>query len=211
MFTGIIERQGKVIKKENITNALRLQVELGPLAGPVKDGDSIAVNGTCLTVTKKSGQTVFFDVVSETVKKTNLKDIKVGELVNLERAIQAGQPFGGHFVQGHVDGVGSIIKKTNTGTGCRIDISVPSRITNFMIEKGSIAVDGISLTLIDIKKDQISIALIPFTLEQTSLGHKNKGDKVNIEVDLLGKWVNKLLGKMGQSKLTLEGLAGEGF
>ncbi|MEK7450100.1 MAG: riboflavin synthase [Planctomycetota bacterium] len=210
MFTGIVEL-GKVVKKETTGDGFRLTVDIGKLASEIKAGDSIAVNGTCLTVTKKNNNSVSFDVVFETVKRTNLGDFKTGEAVNIEPAIRAGQPFGGHFVQGHIDGIGVISKKETKKTGAVIEIAVPPEFTNLMIEKGSIAVDGCSLTLMDIKKDRFSIALIPFTLQHTTFGEKKKGDQVNVELDIMGKWVNKLLAKMGKSDLTLEQLAGEGF
>lgn len=211
MFTGIIKSSGQVTKTESVRGGLKLTVDIGSLAGEVKPGHSLSLNGACLTVCAQSGSRVSFDVVSETLKRTNLTELTTGEVVNLERAIRAGEPFGGHFVQGHIDGLGTISRKEQKGDECLMEISVSPEFTSLMIEKGSIAVDGISLTIVEAKKDKFSVVLIPYTFQHTTLGKKTRGDKVNIELDIIGKWVSKLLGGIKKSSLTWEQLHQAGF
>ncbi|MBI4711848.1 MAG: riboflavin synthase [Planctomycetes bacterium] len=212
MFTGIIEHLGRVVRAQKVNKGMKLTVDAGNLAKQVKDSDSVAVNGTCLTVTGKKGAHLSFDAVSETLNRTNLGGVKTGSQVNLEQAIRAGQPFGGHFVQGHIDCVGRISNKVKQGEGAVIEISIPPEFSKYLIEKGSIAVDGISLTIAKLGRTSASfqIAVIPFTLKHTTLGKKTAGDTVNIEVDIMGKWVSKLL---AQSDITSGGQqsADEGF
>ena len=211
MFTGIIQHLGQVTQITKRSQGLKLVVNIGPLAKEINPSDSLAINGTCLTVTAKSGKGVTFDVASETLQRTNLGELKKGVRVNIERAIRAGEPFGGHFVSGHIDGVGTITRRVPRGTECLLEVSVPDKLSALMIEKGSVAVDGISLTLVAVKKDRFSVALIPYTMAHTTLGFKGKGDKVNIELDLIGKWVSKLLARPAKSTITPEFLNETGF
>ncbi len=195
MFTGIIQHLGQVKRINKISTGLKLGIDLGPLANQIKPSDSLAVNGVCLTVTAQSKTEAVLDVVSETIKHSTLGQLKTHTRVNLERAIRAGEPFGGHFVQGHVDGIGTIKRLEKKAHESIMEIAVSSELPKLMITKGSIAVDGISLTLVDVRKDRFSVALIPYSLEHTTLGLKTKGQSVNIELDIIGKWVTKLVGQ----------------
>ena len=161
----------------------RLIVSLGGLAKGVKKGASIAVNGTCLTATAIRRGRVSFDVVPETLRKTNLGSLKKGDRVNIERPLRVGGELGGHFVLGHIDGKGTVVAKTGRG----IRVRVPKRLEKYLAPKGSIAIDGVSLTIAKLDGNEIFIALIPHTLKHTTLGFKKKGDKVNIEADYLAK------------------------
>lgn len=172
---------------------LKLAIDAGQIAKSSKQGDSVAVNGVCLTITKKEGPRLHFDMVAETLARSNLGELKTGSTVNLERAIRAGEPFGGHFVQGHIDTVGKITGKYQKGESYIMAFTVPRQFHKFLIEKGSVAIDGISLTITEVKPSGFSVAVIPYTLKHTTLGKKTAGGKVNIEVDVMGKWVNKFL------------------
>jgi riboflavin synthase len=193
MFTGIIEHLGKVKQVSLQANSAVIAIDIGPLIDNVIPGDSIAINGACLTVTQIIDSEVHFDVSGETLSKTNIGKLTVSDHVNIERSLKIGDKLGGHFVTGHVDCVGAINKIEN-GTGqCTMWFSVSNEITNMMIKKGSVAIDGISLTIVDLKEKLFSVALIPFTLEATTIGFKKVGQKVNIETDMLGKWVKRIL------------------
>jgi len=203
MFTGIIQSIGEVVKADKKSNGLQLSVKVA-LDKIINLGDSIAVNGVCLTVTaiKTEGRgtrdvgrvlRLSFDAVPETVGRSMLGALKTGDKVNIEAAIQAGEPFGGHFVQGHVDTVGTISKITKHGNEYLIAVNCPAGITDSVIEKGSIALDGISLTVVEVRPTSFSVAIIPFTLKHTILGNKKPGDRINIELDIIGKWVKKLV------------------
>jgi riboflavin synthase len=195
MFTGIVQQIGLIIKTSKKGSLLQLTIKIPSLNAPVKIGDSIAINGVCLTVTTKTGHknTFTFDVMSETVKRTTLATIKTGNKVNTELAILSGDPFGGHFVQGHIDTVGTISGINKKGNNCVMQITCPPETAMSIIEKGSITIDGVSLTAFDIRSNRFSIGLIPHTLKSTILGAKKVGDKVNIEVDMLGKYIQKLI------------------
>jgi len=195
MFTGIVQQIGQIIKATKKGSLLQLTIKIPTLDTPVRIGDSIAINGVCLTVTTKTGHknTFTFDVMSETVKRTTLGILKAGNKVNTELAILSGDPFGGHFVQGHIDTVGKISSITKSGANYLMQITCPPETARSIIEKGSIAIDGVSLTAFNIHSDRFSIGLIPHTLKNTILGAKKSGDKVNIEVDMLGKYIQKLI------------------
>lgn len=193
MFTGIVECAGKVTRHQMANKVLKLIIDAGPIAKLSKEGDSIAVNGVCLTITKKEGPRLHFDMVAETLMRSNLGELKTENIVNLERAIRAGEPFGGHFVQGHIDTVGKITGKYQKGESYIMAFAIPKQFHKFLMEKGSVAIDGISLTITEAKPSGFSVAVIPYTLKHTTLGKKTTGDKVNIEVDVMGKWVNKFL------------------
>ena len=195
MFTGIVQQIGQIIKTNKKGSLLQLTIKIPALDKPVRIGDSIAINGVCLTVTTKTAHknTFTFDVMSETVKRTTLATLKTGNKVNTELAILSGDPFGGHFVQGHIDTVGAISGISKQGNNCLMQIACPQETAMSIIEKGSITIDGVSLTAFDINSNRFSIGLIPHTLKSTILGAKKVGDKVNIEVDMLGKYIQKLI------------------
>lgn len=193
MFTGIIEEMGivKSIKSKVIT------IEANKIFDDLKLGDSVAVNGTCLTVSSFEGKTspkIFnADITSETLSRTNLGNLKSGFKVNLERALTLNGRLGGHIVLGHIDGVGIIKNISKNAEDIELTIEVPPNLIKYIIEKGSVAVDGISLTVAKVNKNYFSIAIIPHTLKETILYYKKAGDKVNIENDIIGKYVEKLL------------------
>ncbi len=217
VFTGIIENMGTVKGLARAGKGGRLQIELNRLAGQMKPGDSLSVDGVCLTIVDINGGVAGFDVSHETLKRSTLGVLRPGDRVNLERALAVGDQLGGHFVQGHVDGTATIDKIASVPGECIMWFSAGTELTQNLIEKGSVAVDGVSLTVVDLTPRKFSIALIPFTLQETSLGLKKVGDRVNIEVDILGKWVRKLLSawadrppEQGEG-LTIEGLKAKGF
>ena len=193
MFTGIIEHLGKVKQVKLQASSAIIVVDVGPLSDDVNPGDSIAINGACLTVTQIKDSEVYFDVSTETLSKTTIGRLKTSDNVNIERSLKMGDKLGGHFVTGHVDGVGVINKVENEPGQCTVWFSVSKELTNMMIKKGSVAVDGISLTIVEIRDGLFSVALIPYTLGATTLGFKKIGQKVNIETDMLGKWVKRIL------------------
>lgn len=213
MFTGIVEHLARVKRLLPKTGGAELFLDLFDFYNDIKLGESIAVNGACLTVKSVNGNGLGFDVSGETLKKTTLGSLRHAESVNIERALKVGDRLGGHFVSGHVDGIGTIKEKKQSADQCTISFLVEKRFTDMMIEKGSIAIDGISLTIIGIADGVFSVALIPFTLVSTTLGFKRVGDPVNIEIDMMGKWVKRLLtgvrGKEGS--ITQERLIEEGF
>ncbi|WP_158890058.1 riboflavin synthase [Amycolatopsis anabasis] len=189
MFTGIVEELGEVTGVEQVPNAARLTVR-GPLVTTdAKHGDSIAVSGVCLTVVDVAGNEFTVDVVHETLARSSLAKIHVGDQVNLERATAVGDRLGGHIMQGHVDGTGVYLSRDAQGL---TRFALPPGLSRYVVEKGSIAVDGVSLTVAGIEQDEFTVALIPTTLELTTLGRAEPGDLVNLEVDVLAKYVEKL-------------------
>ncbi len=213
MFTGIIESLCKVTQIKAQSTSAVIAIDLGSLSDSVSPGDSIAVNGACLTVTQVKSTEVYFDVSRETLSKTTIGNLRVSDSVNIERSLRIGDKLGGHFVTGHVDGVG-VINKIDSETGqCTVWISVSEELANMMIKKGSVAIDGISLTIVELKEKLFSVAIIPFTFGATTLGIKNVGQKVNIETDMLGKWVKKILTTDGSvsSGVTEKMLIEKGF
>lgn len=193
MFTGIIEQLGKVENAQRKPDSMTISVNIGSLSKDVKAGDSIAVNGICLTATSIKGQVVTFDVLTETLSKTSLKGIKTADKVNIERALKVGDRLGGHFVTGHIDGTGVIEKKNKMPGQTMLWVKADVTLANMMIQKGSVAIDGISLTLVDVTQNAFSVALIPLTLSVTTLGFKDVGNIVNLEIDMIGKWVKKII------------------
>lgn len=193
MFTGIVEELGEVAAIEEQEDAIRLTVR-GPLVvSDASHGDSIAVNGCCLTVTEHDAQTFTVDVMRESLDKTSLGALRVGDPVNLERAMPAGGRFGGHIVQGHVDGTGTIASRTPSENWEVVEIGFPAELGRYLVPKGSITVDGTSLTVVDVADDTFTVSLIPTTLAATTLGSKQPGDPVNLEVDVLAKYVEKMM------------------
>ena len=191
MFTGIIEEKGKIKRVEHKKNLIVLEVNVDKVLRGTKIGDSIAVDGVCLTVSGRRNRSFIFDAMQETILKTTLKYLRPGDRVNLERALRVGDRLDGHFVFGHVDGVGTIKKKITRANYVRYDICVDKKLTRYIVPKGSIAVDGISLTVGDVGKHVFSIHIIPHTLKITALGDKGMSDKVNIETDILAKYIQK--------------------
>ncbi|AIE60378.1 riboflavin synthase [Bacillus methanolicus] len=215
MFTGIVEEIGKVQRITQSGEAMRLVLEGKKVLEDVKLGDSIAVSGVCLTVTDYTSSSFSVDVMPETYNSTTLAELKRGSSVNLERAMAANGRFGGHFVTGHVDGTGTILRKEKKDNAVYVDIEVPPSGTVYTMFKGSIAIDGTSLTIFGIKDNVITVSLIPHTYSETVLGLKEPGDKVNIEFDMLAKYIHTLMerknGQDKNSKVTLELLKENGF
>lgn len=195
MFTGIIEELGKVVKIESLKGNRVLTISAQKVKENVKIGDSIAVNGVCLTLTKIEKENLSFEVIPETLDKTNLKFLKISEQVNLERALKLNERLGGHLLSGHIDAIAIIRKKGISFGGYKFEIAVPQDLMQFIVPKGSIAIDGISLTVGEVKGNIFSIYIIPHTLKNTTLGFKGASSYVNIEVDMLGKYVLSLVKK----------------
>ena len=193
MFTGIIEELGRVAKIETQPDALRITIEGDVVTSDLKRGDSISVCGTCLTAVEITENTFTADVMQETLKLTSLNGIKVGDPVNLERAMTAATRFGGHVVQGHVDGLGEIISRTPSDNWEWVRVQVPAELMKYVVLKGSITIDGVSLTVNELGNDWVGLSLIPETLKLTTLGSKQPGDKVNVEADVMAKHIERLL------------------
>ncbi|MFD2922828.1 riboflavin synthase [Halobacillus naozhouensis] len=214
MFTGIVEEMGAVKTIRSKTEALELSIEVNEILDDIHLGDSISINGVCLTVTSYSDQSVEFDVMPETFRATNLHQLKQGSSVNLERAMAAGGRFGGHLVSGHIDGTGEIVTKRSESNAVYYEIELPDGLIHYFVYKGSITVDGTSLTVFGVKENRVTISLIPHTMEHTVLGNKEPGDQVNIECDMIGKYVAHFLGKepeSSKSKLSKDFLSENGF
>jgi riboflavin synthase len=194
MFTGLTESLAQVTRVADTGGGRRLSIA-DRMASSLGVGESVAVNGACLTVVVLRGDEFDFDVGPETLLKTNLGVLKAGDRVNLERALRVGDRLGGHFVQGHVDGVGAIEQRIRNGDWEDVWFRCPAELTRLMVPKGSIAVDGVSLTLVNVDAERFSVMLIPHTIAMTTLGFKKAGDTVNIETDMLAKHVAKLIGK----------------
>lgn len=189
MFTGIIQKKGRVVAVERSGGPGRLAVAASPWERPLNIGESIAVEGVCLTLTGHRQDVLQFDLLNETFERTNLGDKRNGQHVNLERALRVGDELGGHFVTGHVDGVGTLRKLTPIGRDWILDVACPQDLLAQMVVKGSIAVAGVSLTLVEVRRDGFTVHLIPHTWAETSLSELRPGDKVNLETDMLGKYV----------------------
>ncbi|MEV5320809.1 riboflavin synthase [Streptomyces sp. NPDC052687] len=200
MFTGIVEELGEVTAVETLGDACRFRLR-GPLVTEgAKHGDSIAVNGVCLTVVDHEGDEFTADVMAETLKRSSLGVLTPGSRVNLERPTAVGDRLGGHIVQGHVDGTGTILERTPSEHWEIVRISLPGDLARYVVEKGSITVDGISLTVVEAGDDHFTVSLIPTTLALTTLGIKQPGDPVNLEVDVIAKYVERLLGTRGAAQ-----------
>ncbi|MEU5611062.1 riboflavin synthase [Streptomyces sparsogenes] len=195
MFTGIVEELGEIVAVENLGDASRFLVSGPVVTEGAKHGDSIAVNGVCLTVVDLEDGRFSADVMAETLNRSSLGALAVGSRVNLERPMALGGRLGGHLVQGHVDGTGTIVERKLSEHWEIVKISLPADLSRYVVEKGSITVDGISLTVVDAGPDYFTVSLIPTTLALTTLGVKQPGDPVNLEVDVLAKYVERLLGK----------------
>jgi riboflavin synthase len=193
MFTGIVEELGEIVAIERGVESAVVKVR-GPLVtGDAARGASIAVNGVCLTVVEHDSDTFSVDVMAETLSRSSLGSLEAGALVNLERAMTVSARFGGHIVQGHVDGTARILARVPGDRWEVVQLTLPQELSRYVVEKGSITVDGVSLTVSEVTDDTFSVSLIPTTLELTTLGHKGVGDPVNLEVDVIAKYVERLL------------------
>lgn len=192
MFTGIIEGLGKIVKFDKKTrnrSAAKMKVSLGKLARGLRIGDSVSINGVCLTAVSIAKHIAEFEMVGETIKKTNLGSLELGDKVNIERSLKVGDRLEGHFVLGHVDSVGIITKIEKQTNQIKIWIELPKELSRYVAQKGSVTIDGISLTVVDKLKNMFSVSIIPHTMKITNLALKKIGNKVNIETDVLGKYI----------------------
>jgi riboflavin synthase len=216
LFTGLIQDVGKIQSIDRRGGGICLTISTQVDLSAAKIGDSISVEGVCLTVVKLSGHTFTAEVSPETLRRTTLAAVKEGQSVNLETALKMSDPMGGHFVAGHVDGTGEIIEAVPEGNSIRYRFRVPSEISRFLIEKGSVAVDGISLTVMECHDREFSVSVIPHTSQATTLGKKKAGDRVNLENDLIAKYVEKFVHQRddlarGTSRIDAAFLAKHGF
>jgi len=193
MFTGIIEEIGTIISVDKGVRSAVLTIGAKVVLEDLKNGDSISTNGACLTVTAVSGQSFMADVMWETMKLTNLQHLKPGSTVNLERAVRLSDRLNGHMVSGHIDGMGTITTMLKDDNAIRITIAAQPDVLKYIIKKGSIAIDGISLTVTEVTKSDFGISLIPYTIKDTTLAKKKTGDSVNLECDLIGKYIERFL------------------
>jgi len=207
MFTGLVEATATVLRAQPAGATIRLEVEKPTAFDDVKIGDSIAVNGACLTVVAL-GDSLSFDVVSETAQRSTIAQFKSGRRVNLERSLAVGDRLGGHFVQGHIDGTATLAAVSPEGV---FTFNAPNELTDQILLKGSVALDGVSLTVASVKAGEFSLAIIPHTLTTTTLGDLRPGDHVNIETDVLGKWIMRLLDVGSAKGITPEFLRDHGF
>jgi riboflavin synthase len=199
MFTGIVEELGTISGVEQLTDSIRLEVSGALVRSDLAQGESISVNGACLTAAELTGDGFIADVMLETLNRTSLRGIAVGDKVNLERAMSGAGRFGGHVVQGHVDGVGEIVSREPSANWEVVKVRIPSELAKYVVQKGSITLDGVSLTVNDISDDVVSLSLIPETLRLTTLGKKGVGAKLNVETDILAKHIEKLIEARSQN------------
>ncbi|HAN20881.1 MAG: riboflavin synthase subunit alpha [Clostridiales bacterium GWF2_36_10] len=215
MFTGIVEEIGKIVTMNKGRNSSVLTISGKVIFGDLKTGDSVAINGVCLTVTNLTGNTFTADVMNETLSRSSLGTLKIGSFVNIERAMPSNGRFGGHIVSGHIDGTGTIIKIEKDDNAIWYTISAKKNLLKYIVEKGSIAIDGISLTIAKVTNEDFSVSIIPHTARETILSKKSVQDIVNLENDIIGKYVEKLIGvdnkQKSQSKITKEFLLKSGY
>ena len=211
MFTGIIQAVGRVKDIDAKGDSARITVEHGGSIADIKPGDSVAVDGVCLTAVEFSLSVFKADISGETLRLTTLGNKKRGGLVNLEKPLTPSSPIGGHFVTGHVDGIGLIARKAAAGEFAEIDFSIPAELQGQIVKKGSVAVDGISLTVADLIEQGFRVAIIPHTLKNTSLSSKKEGDRVNIETDIIAKYVERFLGAYKKQGIDEDFLRRHGF
>jgi riboflavin synthase len=200
VFTGIVEELGEVTAVENLGDASRFRLRGPVVTESARHGDSIAVNGVCLTVVEREGDEFTADVMAETLNRSSLGALTAGSRVNLERPTAVGGRLGGHIVQGHVDGTGELLARTPSDNWEIVKISLPADLARYVVEKGSITVDGISLTVVEAGTAHFTVSLIPTTLALTTLGLKQPGDPVNLEVDIIAKYVERLLAGQGATR-----------
>lgn len=212
MFTGIVEEIGTIRSIQPGSKSVRIAIEADVVLEGTKLGDSIATNGVCLTVTQLDARCFWADVMPETLKRSGLGELRTGSPVNLERALRWDGRLGGHLVSGHIDGTGRLIAMDTDDNAVWYTIAVDDRLLRYVVEKGSVALDGVSLTVADVGRDCFRVSLIPHTRHVTALGSKRVGDCLNVEVDMVAKYVEKLLGpRTGTSGLSLEYLQANGF
>jgi riboflavin synthase len=197
MFTGLVQAVGTVVERAATPDGARLRVDLGALAGPFRLGDSIALSGVCCTVVGLEAGVAAFDLSPETLVRTWLGRAAAGDRLNLEGALRAGDPLGGHLVQGHVDGVGEVVAALDPVAGGELWAQVPAELQRYCVDKGSITLDGVSLTIAGQRGDAVGIAVIPHTAQVTTLGSKRVGEPLHVEVDVLAKYVEKMLAARG--------------
>lgn len=193
MFTGLIEKVGSVAAVNTTKQGSQLKIIAPGLAQETRDGDSLAVNGCCLTVTSRSGDELVFNLLEETMARTNLKELRQNDRVNLERAVAAGDRFGGHLVQGHIDCVARVVSCQKSGADFRLEIELPKAFSHYVVCKGSIAVNGISLTVAEVCRESFVVWIIPHTKMHTNLDRVQPGDSMNLEFDILAKYVERML------------------
>lgn len=216
MFTGIIEEIGTINAVQKGAKSVRLTIKADVIFDDMKLGDSIAVNGVCVTVTDFNPNTFSADVMNETLSRSGLGQLSVGSRVNLERAMQASGRFGGHIVSGHIDGTGEIIRKERDDNAVWLTVTAPKELMNYIVEKGSVTIDGVSLTVARSAEQYFAVSIIPHTGKATILLDKKPGDTVNVEIDIIGKYIERFLSaqpanNMNKSKITYEFLANAGF
>ncbi len=217
MFTGIIEEAGVIRSLKPSSAGARMFVDAGRISEGMKIGDSVAVNGVCLTATAIQGQGFFCDLSAETMNRSSFRQAREGMLVNLERSLALGDRLGGHWMQGHVDGVGRLLAVVPSGEGFAMEFAVPQELERYLVSKGSVAVDGISLTVATLAKDRFGVAVIPYTFRSTNLQRLTVGDMVNLEGDIIAKYLERFLqlGLMperpAKPKLTVEALREQGY
>jgi len=213
MFTGIVEDTGKITRIEHKGQEKRLTLELPSHLTELQLGDSININGVCLTVVQKNDRRIEVDLSPETLQKTTLSELKEGDQVNLERALRLSDRLGGHIVTGHVDGIGEITESREGRGFLQLKIRIPDSVSRYVVQKGSIAIDGISLTVNEFQEGEIQVTLIPYTIKKTTLQRKRVGDRVNLEGDVLGKYVEKFLSRGDQKngRVDLDFLKEHGF
>jgi riboflavin synthase len=202
MFTGIVRERGRVVRADGGSGGLALELEAPQTAAQSAVGDSVSIGGVCLTVTSVADGRLTFHAVPETIERSSLSRLETGAQVNLEPALRAGEPLGGHYVQGHVDGVGAVRSLEPEGEGARLRVDVPPELLRYCVDKGSITVEGVSLTIAGLADDGFAVALVPHTLEVTTLGGLAPGDPVNLEVDVLAKYVEKLVEANGPGTIS---------
>ena len=195
MFTGIVRERGRVAAVERVAGGVRLTIDAPETAGGVASGDSVALAGVCLTAVAVPNGRIVFDAVPETLQRSRLGLLAAGDALNVEPALRAGDPLGGHYVQGHVDGLGRVRSVEREGEGTRVWIEAPPDVLRYCVEKGSVTVDGVSLTVADLADDSFAVALVPHTLAVTTLGELAAGDEVNLEADVLAKYVERLVAR----------------
>jgi len=195
VFTGLIEEIGRVVAIEKKDRSAQLQLAAPKLAAKVAVGDSVAVNGCCLTVTAKRGDELTFDLLEETIERTNLKQLRRDSPVNLEPALTAGEPLGGHFVQGHIDCCAEVVSSEAAGEDCRLEVKLPAEFAHYAAYKGSIAINGISLTIAELLPKSFAVWIIPHTRRHTNMAEIKVGDLVNLEFDILAKYIERMVGQ----------------
>ncbi len=216
MFTGIVQGMARVERLDASSAGARLTLHLGPLADGLSDGASVAVSGACLTVCEPRDGRCTFDVIYETLARTNLGELRPGDAVNIERSLRAGDPLDGHFLQGHVDGLARVTDIGREAGEYRLWLAADEPVLRYIVPKGSVALDGVSLTIADLLDDRFSVALIPTTLERTTLGRRRPGDRLNVETDMIVRSIARLLerGSLAapqRSAITLDMLREHGY